>query len=128
MKRPAGSELLERIYTSALEPDGWPEALEAIAASFDAEAGLVYFPGYAHDPTDFAQDSIAWNAPDFDLCANVAAETGRRDAQLMAAQAGMDLASWFARHSASGAKYSMIVHLDEQEAEHLSDWARQLRP
>lgn len=51
-----------------------------------------------------------------------------RDAQLMAAQAGKDLALWFARHGASGTTYSMTAHLDEQEAEHLADWARQLRP
>ena len=38
----APPEVLDRIYASALEPDAWPGALEAIAAAFDTEAGLVY--------------------------------------------------------------------------------------
>lgn len=76
----ASAELIDRIYFSALEPDGWPEALKVIASAFDAEAGLVYLPGHALDPNDFAQDYVGWNAPSFELSARIAAETGRRDA------------------------------------------------
>lgn len=51
-----------------------------------------------------------------------------RDAQLVAARAGQDLALWFARHGEPGTKFSTIAHYDKQEAEHLSEWASKLRP
>lgn len=81
-------ELIELIYASALEPDRWDDALRATAAALDADAALVYLPGRALTPDNYARDYIGWNVIDFDGAAEVALHTKRRDAYV---ELGADL-------------------------------------
>lgn len=79
---PRMRELVELIYASALEPDGWGEAIRQTADFLEADAALAYLPGRALQPQDYAHDFIGLNVPTLDEAAKIADATGRLDAYL----------------------------------------------